>query len=531
MIMIGGAGVVTAASLPLALRGAFAPPAVPQQPDADPGVPAPPAPGPTTLERSPDRGHDPLPDVRPPGFRKPLADLAAYRSQRIDWRACGQFRCAEVTAPLDWDVPDAEAITLALRQRPATRTPKLGTLFINPGGPGESGTRLVEWFRATGLERYDIVGWDPRGTGGSTPVRCASAAELDELHEVDSSPDSPAEFDELVQAWRGFGKACARNSGPLLEAVTTADTAKDLDLLRELVGDEKLNYLGYSYGTIIGQAYVELFADKVGRLVLDSVAPLQADDTGQRGIGGGATQVQGFDASIGAFADWCAGRGDCGLGQSREEVLGAVTDLLDRLDARPIAVGDRRLTQSLATTGILASLYQDARGWPQLALAIAGARGGDGRALLAAADSYNGRGPNGSYAPSQNAFYAINCVDASDAGVDQARADYEEAAKQAPTFGKYFGPSVTCPTWPVQAGIPVSQFHPEVPDFLVVGVTGDPATPYAWSEGYAGAQPGATLITLDGTGHTAYGRNECVNAAVVDYLVRDRVPGGGLTCR
>ncbi|WP_133753135.1 alpha/beta hydrolase [Naumannella halotolerans] len=524
----GSLGAVVAVGAPTLLRESLERDAGTAEPET--GSSAPSA-QPVPAERSPDRGESDAGNVVVPGMRDGLADLDAYRGQQLDWSACGEFRCAEVAAPLDWDLPADSAVTLALMQRPATRTPKLGTIFINPGGPGESGVALVEAFRSEGLEAYDIVGWDPRGTANSTPVRCGTDADRDALLALDESPDNEPEFDDLVEGWRNFGDLCLADSGRLLEHVSTVDTAKDLDLLRELVGDDKLNYFGYSYGTIIGQTYLELFPDRLGRIALDSVAPLPSDDTGFRTTGMGSGQVAGFDASLREFAEWCSGSPECSVEGSADGIIDRITGLLDDLDGRPLAVGGRDLSQSLAVTGIIAALYADSDQWPLLADALTAAMAGRGDALLGLADSYNGRAPNGHYAGGANAFLAINCLDAGDTGIEQARLDAESAASGSDLFGTYFGPSLACPTWPVDAVIPIRQTYPEAPPMLVIGVTGDPATPYEWTEDLAAQQPGAHLITLEGTGHTAYGRGDsCVDDAVVDYFADGDTPDGELRC-
>ena len=229
----------------------------------------PPVPAPTaTTQRnwnSPDRPKVPIPNVKPAGFINAPAGsgLARYTKQAVNWSDCTvnkqAVKCATIAAPLDYASPDGQAITLKLVKVPATASPRLGTLFVNPGGPGEPGTTLAVDFQRTGLEQYDIVGWDPRGAGGSTPVQCENGAAVDQLMQLNQAPTNATEKQALLDGWKAFGASCLAKSGALLEHIATVDTVQDLDMMRQLVGDAKLNYLGYSYGTYIGAVYAQKF--------------------------------------------------------------------------------------------------------------------------------------------------------------------------------------------------------------------------------------------------------------------------------
>lgn len=474
---------------------------------------------------SPDRPSWPVPQARPEGFIDPPAGEGAgrYRNQPVNWADCPSEpgpKCATIAVPLDRAEPDEQAITVSMLKVPATEEPKLGTLFVNPGGPGEPGQGAARSFQREGLEQYDIVGWDPRGTGASTPVNC-DAADLDAYNALDQSPDDPAEREEYLRANAELGVACLRGSGALLEHIGTDETVADLDLMRELVGDEKLHFLGYSYGTDIGSAYAQAHPDRVGKLVLDSAVNIAGNTE--------VVQASGFDRALGNFADWCV-KQRCGLGINRLQVVGAIKSMLTDLDQKPLRVGDRTLTQSLGVTGVLLPLYSKQM-WPYLRTGVQSALAGDGSVLLELADSYNGRGRDGQYDSRMTAFAAIRCLDKPDRGVAGAEEVSRRSARQAPVFAPFFGPDYTCATWPVapRAEQPPRTAKGAAP-ILVVGTTGDSATPYEYAVSMAEQLESGVLLTYRGEGHTAYGgQSECVNSAVVNYFTGD-APTEDQTC-
>lgn len=456
----------------------------------------------------------------------PGEGLTPYLKQKLTWRDCNDGDttvCTKVRAPLDYADPQSRAVTLALRKLPATATPRLGTLFINPGGPGGSGRDLVSTFDRAGLEQYDIVGWDPRGTGGSTPIRCLSDAQADAYSNLDASPDDEAERDALIQANYDFGQACRQRNGDLLDHIGTVDTVQDLDLLRALVKDATLNYLGYSYGTQIGATYAELFGGKAGRLVLDAAVDITDNSE--------VIQAQGFDLALGNFAAWCAGQ-QCGLGETKKEVLAAITTFVDGLDAHPLAVGDRELTQTLAMTGVAMALYGGKASWDPLAMILLRAIDGDGSNLLLAADQLNGRDADGHFDTVFSAFPAISCLDTKEKGVLDADQVWAADQRKAPIFGKYFGPSYTCPLWPARPSsyLTLQLTGAAAPPLLVIGGTGDNATPYQQAVSMADQLRSAVLVTYEGEGHGSYGKSPCINKLVVAYLTKGTVPADGTRC-
>ena len=473
-----------------------------------------------------DRPFLPDPGVTPQGFvAAPGGEgLTGYLAQQLDWQNCGNgMQCATTKAPLDYADPAAQAITLSLARRPATAEPRLGSLFVNPGGPGSGGRGLAAGFVNKGLEQYDIVGWDPRGTGESTPVRCYGDREVDAYLLLDASPDDPTERADLVKATAEFGASCWQQSGRLLEHITTIDTVRDLDLLRALVGDQKLNYYGYSYGTEIGATYAELFPFNVGHLGLDAAVNITDSDE--------VIQAMGFDLALGNFASWCAEE-KCVLGSSKDEVLAAITTLFDDLDAKPVAVGDRLLTQSLAMLGVAQLLYGGKPAWQSLASYVAWARQGSGEALLWVADQMQGRDEKGRYSTMYFAFPAISCADHPDNGVLDADSIWIDDQVKAPIFGRYFGPQYTCTLWPVRPSVQLDLRGVGAAPILVVGGTGDNATPYQHAVTMASQLESAVLLTYEGEGHGTYGhKSSCVDQIVVAYFVKDQLPADGTTCR
>ncbi|HYP45524.1 MAG TPA: alpha/beta hydrolase [Propionibacteriaceae bacterium] len=465
-----------------------------------------------------------MPEVRPPGFTEPPPGirLGRYTEQKASWKPCKKnLQCATVLVPLDYGQPDSTAISVSMAKKVATATPKLGTLFIDPGGPGGSGIEFVEFFRSKGLERYDIIGWDPRGVGQSTPVDC-QGTDLERLTSMDISPDNASEENDLLAADRELGLACLRASGPLLQHISTPDVARDLDVLRTLVGEDKLNYYGASYGTRIGATYAELYPQRVGRLVLDGAVNITNDTS--------VSQAVGFQRALEGFATWCAQR-ECKLGNTKDAVLKSVANFWQRLDQEPLKVGRRQLTQQLGVAGVISVLYAPPEAYKYLLQALESAiTDRDGRYLLFLADQLNQRDQQGKFAQTNYAFPAIRCLDDADLGVQGERRLAEEANKLAPTIGPVFGADLVCAMWPVPAVPKVTLDGEGAPPIVVIGTTGDPATPYEYAVSMAKQLQSGVLVTLRGFGHTGYGQSGCVQKLVVRYLNEGKVPADGTTC-
>ena len=311
----------------------------------------------------------PIPKVEPKGFTEPPPGrgLARYENQQIDWQSCGHgFFCGTLLVPLDYANPDGTAITLMVAKRPGDGDKQIGSLIINPGGPGGSGVGYVGYFNAAGLENYDIVGWDPRGVGRSTPVTCFGKDDLDHYFSMDSSPDNAAELQARIDEQTASDDPASIGSGALLEHISTMETVRDLDLLRGLVGDSKLNYFGASYGTRIGALYAEMFPQRVGRMILTaqstSIQPPRS------------RQVDGFERALASFRlVVCGGELSDRVSAGRRDLL--IKNFLDQLDQQPLAVSGRAYPQPAA--GSRSCSYSMYGGTSQLADASRCARRGD----------------------------------------------------------------------------------------------------------------------------------------------------------
>jgi len=466
-------------------------------------------------------------DATPPGFVDPPEGegLARYYSQELVWKPCGDYLCTTFSAPLDWTDPDGQAITIAMKKAPATASERLGVLLINPGGPGASAQDYVGSFTATGLEGYDIIGLDSRGSGESTPVVCGTPEQTDAYYGVDATPDDQAERDALVAAQEAFNDQCRQNSGTLLDHISTIETIYDYDLARYLMGEEKLNFYGVSYGTFLGAVYAELFPHNVGRMVLDSAVNLTPDDD--------VIQAEGFDLSLRAFAAWSAAN-DGSLGTTEQEVVDTITGFIDGLDASPLpGDGERQLTQSLAVTGIVLYFYYGSEAYSALDDLIAYTiSSGDGQYLLEAADLLNDRSSDGSYGDLTYSFPAIRCADEADKGVQDAFDQWTGHDSQvAPIFGERFGPDLVCPLWTAEPAAQIDFSGAGAPPLLVIQNTGDSATPFHQAEIMADELESATLVVREAAGHGAYGSGSaCMDSIVVDYFTDGTVPDEGTRC-
>ncbi|MEQ1737015.1 MAG: alpha/beta hydrolase [Rhodoglobus sp.] len=464
------------------------------------------------------------------------AALQPFYSQVLVWRGCGGgLQCTTAEAPMNWDDPAQDTIELALVRQPATGQ-RLGSLLVNPGGPGASGYDFVvdsiDFATSERLQQsYDIVGFDPRGVGHSTAVSCGPPSFLDEYN----YGIIPGEFgsDAWIQANRDFGAefgaACLENTGPLLQYVDTISAARDLDLLRAVLGDEKLNFLGYSYGTFLGATYADLYPEKTGRLVLDGALDPATTDFDVT-----ATQAVGFESALRAYLDDCIGQETCPFESTTESAMKQIGSLLASLQASPLTGEDgRELGAGTMFIAIILPLYnQDT--WRYLDDLFSEVMGGKTDTAFLLADAYNGRQFDGSYLDnSTEAFVSINCLDyVGDYSTETLRAQAAELAELAPVFGPRMSYGVGCAAWP----FPATRVREPITaagssDILVVGTTNDPATPYVWAVALADELENGHLITYHGEGHTAYNKsNACVNDAVDDYFIEGTVPEADPDC-
>ncbi|WP_370617362.1 alpha/beta hydrolase [Mumia sp. Pv 4-285] len=461
--------------------------------------------------------------------------LQAFYEQDVSWDKCGRYECASAEVPLDYAAPDGERVTLQLRRLPAGDPgARVGSLFINPGGPGGSGVDYVASFTASAgddvLDAYDVVGFDPRGVGASTPLECADTAQLDAYVNTDPTPDDASEEQAYYDAAKTLGERCQSQSGDLASHVSTVEVAKDLDILRAVVGDSSLHYLGASYGTMIGATYAELFPKRAGRLVLDGAIDPTIDAEGlNRG------QAEGFQTALVAYLESCTKDADCPLGNDVDAAQQKLSDFLGDLDQNPLATSTsgRPLTEALGFYGIAVTLYVEEY-WELLTRALRQAFDGNGTQLLFLADQYLSRDENGYTDNSVVALNAVNCLDdPSTVTLDQARDSQAEFTEASPVFGRSFAWSpVTCTAWPIKPAEPAPEIDAAgAPPIVVVGTTRDPATPYRWAQAMAAQLDSGVLVSRDGDGHTGYSMgNECVDDAVDDFLVTGTPPKDGLEC-
>ncbi|WP_406013342.1 alpha/beta hydrolase [Streptomyces sp. NBC_00984] len=448
------------------------------------------------------------------------------------------WECSFMRAPLDYAKPEGETVQLALiRARAKNQDNRIGSLIFNFGGPGASGVATLPAF-GTDYDklraRYDLVSFDPRGVGRSDGVECETDKQLDARFETDSTPNTSAEVNAFVKNTKAFAQACEKNSGRQLPYVGTTDAARDMDLMRQVLGDKKLYYFGVSYGTQLGGVYAHLFPKNVGRSVLDAVVDPTLDSE-QSSLG----QAKGFQLALNNFTQDCVDRGEaCKLpGSTSKEVEQGVAGLLAQLEKKPIqGLGSRQLTQTLATTGIAAALYSK-QTWPLLEEGLDEADGGNGALLLALADSLNGRSDNGQYDNSMAANTAINCADSKQRfTADQTEAKLPEFRSASKIFGDYLGWSLmACTGWPVPGAWNTPDVSaPGAAPILVVGNTGDPATPYEGAKAMADAlgKGVGVEMTYEGQGHGAYNSgNACVQKTVGGYLLEGKVPAAGTVCK
>ncbi|WP_320774379.1 alpha/beta hydrolase [Streptomyces sp. CRN 30] len=463
----------------------------------------------------------------------------ALTSQRLDWGRCkatgdtpapgSEWRCATLQVPLDWSKPDGERIGLALIRSEATGGRRAGSLLFNFGGPGGSGVSTMPSYAsiASALhEQYDLVSWDPRGVAASEGIRCRGDKEIQAAEAaVDATPDTPAEEQSFLKDAASFGEGCEQAAGKLMAHVSTTDTARDMDLLREVLGDKKMHYFGISYGTELGGVYAHLFPKNVGRLVLDAVVDPTADT-----IGHAEHQTRGFQRALDDYLR--------STGQNAKQGTREIADLLERIDSEPLptSTSGRELTQTLAITGIVLPLYSETS-WPALTSALTAAEEGDGSELLALADGYNERDPSGHYGTTTHSQRVISCLDDKERPtLEETKALLPEFERISPVFGAFLGWDTAgwCHDWPV-AG---QHETPEVSavgaaPVLVVGNTGDPATPYEGARKMAdelGKDVGV-MLTWKGEGHGAYGSgSDCVDSTVDAYLLDGTVPEDGKVC-
>jgi pimeloyl-ACP methyl ester carboxylesterase len=490
----------------------------------------------------------PAPVPPPPGSPGGATATAA------EWRECPDvardlvgrvptnmtYECATIKVPRDWTAATgpspsagsggAQTFDIALlRAKSRAQRERIGSLVVNPGGPGGSGVDLAVYLSlglpAEVTRRFDIVGFDPRGVGRSTQVKCISDADLDASFGYEPDPVSQAQFDDLVALTKKIGQECGAKYGDSLKLFSTEQAARDMDAVRAAVGDEKITYLGYSYGTLLGATYAQLFPRTIRAFVLDG-----AVDPKQNSVAASEGQAKGFERAFTNFTTWCRSRGSqCAIGP---DARAAVTAALDKARSSPVRGRDgRTATAGWVFTAVVSSLYTQ-QSWADLATAIDKLEGGDATGVFELADRYAERDSSGRYTNLFDANSAVNCADEDEkVSIAQVRALQGQWRTKYPLFGAPLATGIlTCAQWPGGRDPYPTGAATGAPPIMVVGTTGDPATPYEQTPRLAQMLGVGFVLTWQGEGHTAYPETRCINNAVNSYLIDLEVPRNPLTC-
>ncbi len=439
----------------------------------------------------------------------------------LDWHPCDgidghEVECADMEVPRNWDDPEGHQIILALARRPATGE-RIGSVIMNPGGPGASGVDSIKRgpFTPTVHQSYDVVSWDPRGVGDSTALSCN---DVDAFLALDPSPNTEQDRRILSDAAAAVAENCERTDGPLLPYLGTDAAVQDLEAIRVALGNKPLNYVGFSFGTAIGQRYAQRHGANVSKMVLDGVVDTSLDFE-ELLLG----QVAGFESSFRRFDTECirAGQSRCGV----DSLTGAFDTVAEAVEVTPLpSEGTPIGPAQLATAAIYSSYLSN--GWLRLGPALGDALDGDGQALWDLAEGYYRFAEFGTYA-------AVFCTD-NPRPRDQE--EYQAFERKATEVSPRFGPSVAnellpCATWPVPASPDTREITaPNAPTILVVGNTGDPATPLENAEAVSERLSSSRLLVVDSAGHTAYSTNDCARSTIDEYLLGGTLPADGSRC-
>lgn len=477
-----------------------------------------------------------------PFVEETFSALTEYEQQKLDWSSCyDYFECTELRVPIDYEDLSVGTFRISvLRAAAKDQDRHLGSIVVNPGGPGGSGVDYAYnadyIFSPYITDVYDVVGFDPRGVAQSEPISCLTPKELDENMASDSKPDNAAEIAATLNDSESFAKKCEEKT-PHLEHFTTLETARDMDILRAALGEKKLNYVGKSYGTYLGTLYADLFPNNVGRFVLDGAVDPNIPMKEQN-----LAQAIGFDKALAAFVRDCAIQSDCPFTGTPAQAQATIIATLQAAATAPLpqknpADGDDRIiTESIIIIGMASSLYDDVDGWPKLRQAFTESAQNYGDTFLLLADEYSGRNPDGTFRSNDfDSGAVIDCLDWQDRRtVDQYSADLKEFSVKAPIFGPYIAFSgVHCQFLPHPSTqrAPNTLTHIKTAPIIVIGTIRDPATPYSWSVSLAKIFTGSSLISLNADGHTGHGRGSaCVDDAVDEYLLTGTLPPAKLSC-
>lgn len=455
----------------------------------------------------------------------------------VHWEKCkggagpANFQCATISVPRDPQNASLGTITMALDRHPASGQ-RIGSLFVNPGGPGVSGVdalpSIVAAMPSSLLARFDVIGFDPPGVGRSAPITCLGSAGLAAYYSQDPAPTTPTGLQALIAADRAFARGCESRSGAELPYVSTVDAAMDMDTIRQDLGDSKLSYLGFSYGTFLGATYAQLYPTHVRAMVLDGTL-----DPALPIMSVLEQQSASLEAELQQFLTYCQTTRGCPW-KPGPDPTAAFNALLARARTSPLPVPgtSRRVGPSEFLYGTAFGLYYTDY-WKSLATALDQASHGNGTDLLALFDAYTNRQPNGTYSNLIEAEQAVDCLDAPAPSIAQVKAAIPSVSREAPVFGAMNTYSeIACSVWPVPATGKIGPIHAAgAPPIVVVGTTGDPITPYAWAQDLAHQLQSGVLLTRVGEGHTAYEASSCIRADVDNYLITLIPPASGTRCQ
>jgi len=454
----------------------------------------------------------------------------------IVWTACDgstntEVECGNIEVPFDYADPEQGSFVLYVKKHnAASPADRIGSMMVNPGGPGFGGSSLADdaeyYFSQDLIDRFDIIAWDPRGTGESTPaVNCVDT--FDEYFGLDSPPETPEEKQALIDASQAFNDKCAENSGTILPFISTKASAQDINSLRLALGEEKVSFFGFSYGSELGTTWATMFPSTVRAIVVDG-----AVDPNASSIQEGMAQAKGFEGQLATFLKQCSERTTCEF-HNNGDAEAAFDQLVLDIDAKPLEVSkDRTLvTQGVLFTAVAQAMYSDYH-WPQLSEALSAAQGGDGKGILQLYDDYYQRKEDGTYGNELEAFLAISCLDDPGAtSTEEVDSHIKDFIAAAPRLGGNFAYGYSCALWPVKQAAKVTITGKGAGPIVVVGTTGDAATPLSSTRKMALSLEQGILIVVDANQHTGYGANNCVVKAVDDYLIKLTVPANETTCK
>lgn len=480
-------------------------------------------------------GLAPVP-IPSPASKQPVpTDLKAFYEQQLKWTDCGGAQCTKITVPLDYANP-SKATTQLNVVKIVAQGDSLGSLFVNPGGPGGSGFDYAksasQVFTSEVTNNFDVIGVDPRGVATSDPVHCLTDQQVDQLAGEVVKSDTAAQLKKLEVQSKLPAQGCLTSANPNFAFMSTENVAKDFDIARSAIGDESFNYLGKSYGSAVGTKYAELFPSRVGRMVLDGVLPIDAslDEVTQ-------AQAIGFEQAFKDFSDDCVLQNDCPYQGSGVQVAQKLRQLFSDLDKSPMKVQDgREVTGAFLRSAVLSYLYFPETDYPKLRDALNQlVKGENAEPLGKLSDERSGRQADGHYRTNSfDSYFAVTCLDRQ---FKQTTQDVASLAQQwtaiSPTFGESLAWGILpCSNWPVTAAGPVRvKVAKIIPPILIVSRTHDPATPVQWAKNLEQEVPNSRLITWESQGHTGYHQgSSCIDSAVDTYLLQGTLPAENTQC-